>query len=154
MLSVNPDSLKLILLELNDHDLQNICSSNWVIRNICNDDTFWHYRVDKVFGVEISKYKPTNMDYFKQYKQLLCCRKFTDREIVITNRYDIILAKLKFIDDADISEFINHTQGIPIDIKAHKRTKKNDMLISLLRSASINKNETMRRWLMFKLPIL
>jgi hypothetical protein len=44
MLSKNKDTDFIILMELNDKELAQICRSNKYINSLCNDDTFWRNR--------------------------------------------------------------------------------------------------------------
>lgn len=56
MLSKNKDIDFIILMELNDKELGQICRSNKYINSLCNDDTFWRNRTVLRFHLSPSQY--------------------------------------------------------------------------------------------------
>ena len=66
---VPEDIYKEILLNLDDRDLANMCSTNKRAKKICNDDKFWNLRIQKIYNSDLSKYKH-NKKYKEMYKEL------------------------------------------------------------------------------------
>ncbi len=61
---------KEILLNLDDKDLDNVCSTNKRAEKICNDDQFWNLRIQRSYGSDLSKYI-NGMKYKEIYKELI-----------------------------------------------------------------------------------
>ncbi len=59
-----------ILLTLDDKSLYKICSVDLYASQLCNKDKFWKTRVSDVFGEEVIKYKPNNINFREQYETL------------------------------------------------------------------------------------
>ncbi len=58
-----------IMLNLDDKELTNICRTNKAAAEICRDESFWNLRIQKIYKVDLSKYKEKDT-YRKIYNKL------------------------------------------------------------------------------------
>lgn len=79
---------KLILQNLDDKDLFNICLVDKYFRDICKDNFFWYNRFIKNFGQHAAKYKPEKRKWRDHYIKVI-------RDINYLNNGDIPEISLK-----------------------------------------------------------
>lgn len=91
ILSEVSDVVRLILLELDIKSLRDIFLVAPYFSNFSYDDNFWHNKVMKEFGDEVTKYKPENETFREQYK-CLCLSSTSDFDTEVeNNRLDAIV---------------------------------------------------------------
>ena len=75
-------SLQEILLNLDDKDLEKACRTNKSAAEICRDASFWNLRIQKIYKVDLSKYKGKDT-YRKIYNKLRKAEKNEDDILVM-----------------------------------------------------------------------
>lgn len=63
----NKDTDLLILSDMSDEDLINVCSVNSYLHNICNTESFWMNRLSNRFGNSVVQGKPEDITWKDYY---------------------------------------------------------------------------------------
>lgn len=61
----------LVLMQLNDYELTQVCQVNRYVQKLCNDDQFWRNRFIKTYSDYLGSSVSETLDRAKQYKTYL-----------------------------------------------------------------------------------
>ncbi len=100
------------LLNLNYKDLVKACRTNKASRSICNTDSFWELRLERMFGTNIHNYNKKKQSYRELYKDMLKNPKLYLTQAASTG-------DLLFIQDMLENDDFNIAAHIHTDIAQH-----------------------------------
>jgi hypothetical protein len=71
--------------------LESACLTNQYLQNLCKDEHFWYQKVLRYLGPNIAKWKPVDITYQKQYRDLVYLQIPQDEERLIEDMDEYVV---------------------------------------------------------------